>query len=267
MITEEALVEALIDQMTSTRPIVEVVYQAEILNPKELIDVIELQNRENKSFVNACEKLGIMKDEIKEVIQTEIYQKRAPLGHILVQQGRIDLDTLTRALDDFLDEQEVPDETDLNEIVSEPNFHDVDRSVLSGHLEHLTAERSAELKNIVSQLEGGSFKEVQESFQSLEEAFAQIKKSSRFIRAEMTSRLCAATHHMILSAQEKEWGNNEELKGEIREIVSNVIELLWALRGSLEDSGSEEYFWQVESSQDAYIETMKRIIRLQKSSE
>jgi hypothetical protein len=102
VITKENLVDALIEQIATTPPLCQVIYQKKILPLASVFDAFRFQQDHQVEFMQACKSMGLWTKEVQDKAYESIDEMRKPLGHILVSKGLIDLKKLTHMLDEFL---------------------------------------------------------------------------------------------------------------------------------------------------------------------
>ena len=102
VITEENLVDALIEQLANTPPLCQVIRQKKILSTQKIFEAFRFQQDNQVEFMQACKAIGSWTQEVQERAFTSLDEIRKPLGHILVSKGLIDLKKLTNMLDEFL---------------------------------------------------------------------------------------------------------------------------------------------------------------------
>jgi hypothetical protein len=102
VITEENLVDALIEQLANTPPLCQVIRQKKILSTQKIFEAFRFQQDNQVEFMQACKAIGSWTQEVQERVFTSLDEIRKPLGHILVSKGLIDLKKLTNMLDEFL---------------------------------------------------------------------------------------------------------------------------------------------------------------------
>jgi len=102
VITKDHLVGALINQISTTPPTCQIVFDKKILPSEKLFDVFRYQQDHQVDFVSACKALGLWGQDVQDKVNASLEELRKPLGHILVSRGLIDLKKLTQMLDEFL---------------------------------------------------------------------------------------------------------------------------------------------------------------------
>lgn len=102
VISQENLVEALIDQIATTPPLCQVIFQKNILPTAKIFEAFRFQQDHQVEFMSACQSIGAWTQNVQDKTFQAIDEIRKPLGHILVNKGLIDLKKLTNMLDEFL---------------------------------------------------------------------------------------------------------------------------------------------------------------------
>lgn len=111
ILKENVLLDALIAQIKSQPPVCEVVLQDKLLSPAQILKIMNIQSRERKGFIEACKDQKLWSESLAAQVQSKILLSRKPLGQILVQNGALTLDVMTKALDEFLSGVDKVDET------------------------------------------------------------------------------------------------------------------------------------------------------------
>lgn len=102
VITQDNLVDALIEQIATTPPLCQVIFQNKILPTSKVFEAFRFQQDNQVEFIAACKSIGAWTQEVQDKTFNAIDDIRKPLGHILVSKGLIDLKKLTNMLDEFL---------------------------------------------------------------------------------------------------------------------------------------------------------------------
>jgi hypothetical protein len=102
VITQDNLVDALIEQIATTPPLCQVIFQNKILPTSKVFEAFRFQQDHQVEFMAACKSIGAWTQEVQDKTFNAIDDIRKPLGHILVSKGLIDLKKLTNMLDEFL---------------------------------------------------------------------------------------------------------------------------------------------------------------------
>lgn len=159
IVSEDALLSALFEQMRSIPSVCEIVFKKKVLSSQQVLQAIKTQNQKQIEFKAACQELGFWSSEVEASVLAEVKNARIPLGQVLVKAGAADLSTITKALDEFLARVEEPKaspsapklETSKTAEVSEPTAGPkIDSVLLEELFTNLNADRIEKFKNIIN---------------------------------------------------------------------------------------------------------------------
>lgn len=102
LITKDNLVDALVEQVSATPPLCQIVFENNIFDSQKLFEVFRHQQDNSSDFISSCKAIGVWTQDAQFKINSCLDELRKPLGHILVSRGWIDLKKLTHMLDEFL---------------------------------------------------------------------------------------------------------------------------------------------------------------------
>jgi len=102
IISNDNLVEVLVEQIAATPPLCQLVFDKKILPPSSIFSAFRYQQENQVEFMQACKALGLWSGEVQEKTNRYLEEIRKPLGQLLVKKGYIDLKKLTKMLDEFL---------------------------------------------------------------------------------------------------------------------------------------------------------------------
>jgi hypothetical protein len=124
IITKDNLVDALVEQVSSTPPLCQIVFENNIIDSQKLFEIFRHQQDYSSDFISSCKTLGCWSQEVQFKINACLDELRKPLGHILVSRGWIDLKKLTHMLDEFLSQLtvEIPRTAPAATPVKTPEF-------------------------------------------------------------------------------------------------------------------------------------------------
>jgi hypothetical protein len=120
IITEDNLVDALVEQIANTPPLCQVILQKKILSSHKVFEAFRFQQDNQVEFMQACRSIGAWTQEVQDRVFTALDDIRKPLGHILVSKGLIDLKKLTNMLDEFLSQVSVVNVIKTSETETKP---------------------------------------------------------------------------------------------------------------------------------------------------
>ena len=109
LLTEDALVDALIEQVRSIPSMAEVLFKKKTLSTNDFLSAFRVQSEKQVDFKQACIQASVWSEALETLVIQEVQAAKVPLGQILIQKGLVDLSTLTKALDEFLSRIEAPE--------------------------------------------------------------------------------------------------------------------------------------------------------------
>jgi hypothetical protein len=108
IISDDQLVQTLIEQSKVTPLAIEIAYQKKIFSPAVLLTITKTQMEKRIDFKTACKEMKLWTSQIETDIESAIHSSRTPIGHLLVKKGLTDLVAITKAMDDFLSRATAP---------------------------------------------------------------------------------------------------------------------------------------------------------------
>lgn len=120
IISEDNLVDALVEQIANTPPLCQMILQNKILSSHKVFEAFRFQQDNQVEFMQACKSIGAWTQEVQDRVFTSLDDIRKPLGHILVSKGLIDLKKLTNMLDEFLSQASVVNVIKTSETETKP---------------------------------------------------------------------------------------------------------------------------------------------------
>lgn len=104
IISKDALVEALLEQMATTPSIAQIAYETKALSTDAILTIFKKQQELGTGFIESAKATGFWQESIAQGVSKSLVAKRIPLGQILVKSGRADLAKISHALDEYLGE-------------------------------------------------------------------------------------------------------------------------------------------------------------------
>jgi hypothetical protein len=247
VVTEQALLSALVEQIKQTPSVCEIVFHDALVPPAELLKALTIQSKKQISFVDACKELGLWNEQIMESVKTKTSALRTPVGQILVKQGAASFDALTHALDDFLGDIEKPEtqaakveKTPTEEAQSAPaqtTTPTIDLGIVNDYCEIFSTDKKKELESLAS----GELN--LESLQKINEYFHVIAGAARFIGAQTSEKCLSETEDVLASAIKLGIEKlNPDARKNLTEAIQETTTSVWGLRQVLSESGSEAGF-------------------------
>ncbi len=260
MITEDILLDALIDQMRTIPSVTEIVFQKKLLPTTTFLQVLVNQSEKRIDFKQACEQLSVWTEDIERIVLQEIQTMRNPLGNILIQKGLIDLSSITKALDEFLSRIEVPVSTNHQDQIDSPK--EADPILIEEFLGVLNQEKINQLKN---QIEGLQLFESDTLL--LKHALKEIIVDLHLIRGFMNSIHLKRLEELITKFEKfciyliKSIEGDKKLPLDLFSTIGGkVLDLVGGIKNELEKNGHEESWFSTSEHQEMY-ETLCKMIQ------
>jgi hypothetical protein len=108
LIQSSALIDALICQIEDLPSIPRIIKDEKLLSDDQIMQVFIHQQKNQCEFLSACQTLGFLNQGLISKLESNLKNRRKPLGEILVSLNLLDLKNLTKALDEFLSSAQVP---------------------------------------------------------------------------------------------------------------------------------------------------------------
>lgn len=268
IISEELLTDALIEQLSDLPSVVGIVRKKNLLSSSQLLAVFACQTEKQLEFKQACADLGIWNNEINDTVKKELEGLRVPLGQILIKKGATDLQTITKALDEFLSRVEAPavdskvptapapktkSEAPVVVEASAPQptpistgatDSQIDVVLLDEFVSFLTDERLQNFRSLFVELDGSngplSSESLNEHLKQLFTGFRSLRGLLKFVHLEKTGALVSRIEMLTFRAIEQSARGDAHLVSTLSELGKIGVELLAALKVILVQHRSEE---------------------------
>lgn len=269
VVTQDHLVDALVEQIAATPPLCQLVHEKKILSSSKIFEAFRYQQDRQVEFMSACTALGFWNKEVQDKVSVIMDEVRKPLGHILVNKGLLDLKKLTTMLDEFLSQLSI-DQPTIKEKVNEAPLPE-NTKVEPPTNDH-TDLNSPLLQDLVETYQPGILMELEETFDErkrkmMRVAFSLIKDNAgidkaickklmldimKIIRSlngllgllgvdKLSELLIAAEEYINHINSIIEDRSQSELIADT-ELLTKAIDLSWNLRSSTITNATERVF-------------------------
>lgn len=236
-ISNGQLLAALIAQIKSSTSVPEVIYDEKLLSESDLLRVLALQTKRRIGFIEAAKECQLWTEEIQVLTEKCLLKKRRPIGEILIEQGVIQVDVLSKCLDDFLGGW-TPESSSTSESHSyserpsaaAPSMVIEDCSV---YFEIFNDTLLSDLKMFGSRI---AEIEAIEEIQATLEKIHGIRSAARFIQAKASESLMIGLEGWIRRAETDQ--DFRKTKA-VQVLFKEAFELAWQMRTCLESQRSE----------------------------
>lgn len=100
------------------------------------------------------------------------------------------------------------------------------------------------------------------SLRLLGREFRTIKGAARFIRAELTEKLIHEVEGAVANALRVPFPELAPEVGKLATVTLRVLDLVWEIRRTLEESRSESEFWSNPATGDRYVRVFREAVGL-----
>jgi hypothetical protein len=277
IITEENLVDALVEQISTTPPICQVVVEKKILPAKKVFEAFRYQQENNVEFVQACKALGTWTQEIQDRAFSVIDDLRKPLGHILVKKGLIDLKKLTSMLDEFMSQ--------ITTSVAAPVIQPV-VTTPKAPVTPVTSEMQISYDDLSENIQPGILSELEEVFDEKKKKMVRVALSlikdnagtdgaickkllgdvakivsslniqMAMLALDKLSQILSSMESYIATVQPSATDRSAEAIANDVAVLLKAVDCCWSLRGSVIANASEKNFFQDEANLRQFKETL-----------
>lgn len=151
LITEEQLLEMVMQQVESAPSLPELIRKLDLLTGRELLKVFKRQAQRGLEFRAAAQSLGLWNEELEQKVRKSLSLERKPIGEILVMQGVLQQQELPHLLDEYFSllrscKEEDSQQEDLPKLSSlqREALHSFDFPVFRSKIEALLVSLDAE---------------------------------------------------------------------------------------------------------------------------
>jgi len=275
VISQENLVDALIEQIATTPPLCQVIYQKKILPTTKVFEIFRYQQDQQVEFIQACKSLGVWTKEVQDRAFETIDELRKPLGHILVSKGLIDLKKLTHMIDDF-----------LSQLASAPVSAPVPMQNTAPEVKASIPAPSISLDDLAENIQPGILMELEETFDEkkrkmIRVALSLVKDNAgsdmaickklmqdvfkivhglngllAMLALDKVSEILTAMEAYLSSVQGKIQDRTKDQMISDTEILTKAIDLVWNLRVSIMTHATERAFFQENANSQQFSNVM-----------
>jgi len=284
VISQDSLVDALIEQIANTPPLCQVIYKNKIIATPKIFEAFRFQQDHQVEFMQACISIGAWTKEVQEKVYSVLDEVRKPLGHILVSKGLIDLKKLTMMLDEFLSQLSAPLEGTAvpipEPVVPEPLLQEV------VEIEEIPLADTSEM---VEAYQPGILMELEETFEEKKRKIVKVAlmliKDNAAVDPEICKKLfqdifkivhtlngllgllaldklsellTSMETYLLAILPEIPQRSAEQLLTDTQ-LLSKGIEMAWSMRTSILEHANEKTFFNELSSQNDFFNLTKTL--------
>lgn len=278
VISQENLVDALIEQIATTPPLCQVIFQNKILPTSKVFEAFRFQQDHQVEFMAACKSIGAWTQEVQDKTFNAIDDIRKPLGHILVSKGLIDLKKLTNMLDEFLSQLAIAPAAKQAFVASEPEAI-IEKVAASASVKSLI-----DLSELTENFQPGILMELDETFDEKKKKMVRVALSLvrdnagtdptickklmmdvfkivhslngllGLLALDKLSEFLTSMEGYLSDLQPKLSEKSKEKIAEDTIQLTKAIDLAWALRCSILANATERIFLSEVENQKSFLE-------------
>lgn len=272
IISEEVLVEALISQIKQLPSVTEIVFEQKLLDVKDLLSVFRQQSHKHCGFIEAAMDLGYWKPEISAEVDKQAAERRIPLGELLVKQGTVKMEQITKALDEFFGEgihllkdaepaiaakpaPAAPGASVLaaSQVAPAGQVAAADLSKNSSYCDLLTAAFKLRITEAFCKLANGATGK--DELRTIAEELRRTKGAARLVGAEHSEKLVAKLEDLVIEINKKKISEfNSEINSKLPKVSKDIVDAIWELKDVLAGGKAESEVLATPKKQDALKE-------------
>ena len=278
--TVEQLLDALIEQLRSVPSTAEVIYELNLMKKVDLLSIFAHQQYTGSDFRSSAQSLGLWGNQLAEKVTAHLQNLRRPLGEILVGRGHISLDSLTAALDSYVEwcsslGKNLKPTSAVPKPVQLPQISDKSTSAIS---QAISGEESLDpilVKEFVDVYESqirpsiqelikamgstaGTKSQLREYLNGALSEFIGLRAAAQFLGAKRCETIAAETVQSLEKIVKSEKLLNQRLLLEILKISSHIIDSLSEI---LKDFNSDSHL----DGDSNMIDLIERLSKLNRS--
>jgi len=276
IISNDNLVEVLVEQIAATPPLCQLVFDKKILPPSSIFSAFRYQQENQVEFMQACKALGLWTGEVQEKTNRYLEEIRKPLGQLLVKKGYIDLKKLTKMLDEFLSQmsmepqlkvepQQLPPVVEMAPVepapvqarpvmIAEPEF----QPGILMELDETFDEKKRKIVRVAISLArdnaGTDAAVCKKLFQDVYKIVHSLNGLLSLLALERLSEILSAMENYLGVAQSKLSSASKEEIVRDCDLLIKAIEMAWALRVSIITHATENAFLYEDNNQAQFDE-------------
>ena len=106
LLSQEQLLEAIIEQLQSIPSVPELLFELNILSKADLLRILIHQKYESTEFLTSAKTLGLWSPQISQQVSKKLNSIHKPISEVLIQKGFLDLESITAAFVKYVEIQE-----------------------------------------------------------------------------------------------------------------------------------------------------------------
>ncbi len=270
IVTEDQLVDALVDQIREEPSICEITYSEKLLTTSQILSILSLQTKEKLTFIDSAKKLKAWNPDIEKKISEILQKKRIPIGQILLKKGGANFDQLINALDEFLaeikphQEDEKPAPSIKTSSKQPETTSTLDPSVLEIFSDSVNEEDYQNtidsIENISKQLQNEQTpQEINTELDSLHSYLHKFKGNARFLKIKEIEDLAHQGEILIEVVKKNKVSLKSKHFAAFAKVSLNTVKILWTIKEMLLKLDLKQSLWDDEEFKKEYQELLTEL--------
>lgn len=105
IISEENLVQLIVQQSKSIPSLIQLVHKSSLINPKDMLAILRYQTQKNISFEMACKNLNFWNEKLESTLNQEYEKYKIPIVQLIIENELADTDQVMIALEEYLNQK------------------------------------------------------------------------------------------------------------------------------------------------------------------
>lgn len=291
IVNQEQVLSALMKQIETVPSACEIVYKNNLLNKDQVYQAINYQSKNKMGFVEACKKLDYWNEDVEKQVVTLVNKSRPPLGQILVSDGCVDLETLTKALDEFLSQVEAQSETAESKPHEAPSpepvdstptptsiedapkeapaeapekssdeFRKLDSGLVEDFLQLFESEKIDMILEKMNQLDQGDFLEkLKENLTPVVDEVHRLKGFAQFLKLQKNVQILTESEEILADLLQTSSPPSAETANKVKDAILAAMGIVSELKESVKQNLTEENYFKEEANAKKYQVTLDQL--------
>ena len=254
LLSEEHLLECLVEKMDSVPHLSRVVFDKKLLSVEQQLKVFRfLSENSTTSYIGACKSLNFWDKKFENEVVKLVDEKHKTLSEVIISKNYMNWDQLIDVFDRFFNEDTTDTDEPMEsvnssskEVKSNPQEGQKDISKFVALYENFfSQEKFDHINSFLSSAESGEVK-FDDSFikqiEDIKSLLFEVYSSAEFIEATYSIKLLGAGIDYINRVIEKKDIPSDEFEQLIKSagtLMKKNLKVVWSLRNNLVESGSE----------------------------
>lgn len=239
VLTADDFVKATLEQAKSSPTLAQVAYDGKIFSADEIVKIFRVQRNSNLDFMGAARHLGLLQPEKRKLLNDAIQAHQISLSRILIKRNYIDIKSLVSALDEFLTEVNVADDSH-----SKIFIESLDINFISELESSLSEPKLQSIINTLSIIRANSEngEVVRDLLKDLLMTIRANRGYAKAARSQLIDELCLDVETEIVQTIRSESINSEKITRVLVPVIEEVLRFCSLIVKEISRTHSEAEF-------------------------